>query len=255
MEKDILKYLEPNVEECLYLYLDIYWYHIGGDTINVWYDEKDGEYSIIVMQYFNCFQIYSRNNDFSAEELLHMVEEQGVDRVFARKGTIEYIAPVFGDGYMEEFGSIIEITKHRDFRDKFSVVEKATVEDLPEITELLLMDEENAVAYTYDELYQSMKNLYDTGMGRSFVIREDGKIIAHAAISAETDIFMIGAYTIVHPDYRDTPVYGMLIDAYFVHKERGEKRYFGFVIDPRRIKMFQALGNKVVSEYGKLIKR
>ncbi len=250
----ILKYLAPNVEQCLYLYLDIYWYGIGSDTIRVWCgDEKNGEYSFIVMKYFNCFQLYSRNNDFDPEELVNLAAEQDVDRVFARKDTIEYLQPAFGEGYIAEFGEILELNRHRDFGDMYSRIEDATPEDLPEITALLLMDEENALSYSYDELLQTLQDLYSTGMGRCFVVREDGKIVANVAISAETDIFMIGAYTMVHPDYRNT-LYGMLVDSYLNRIVRGEKRMFGFVMDPRRIRMFRALGNKVVAEYGKLIR-
>ena len=253
-QKAILEYLAPHVEECLYLYLDIYWYGIGSDTIKVWCgDEKDGEYSFVVMKYFNCFQLYSKHNDFDPAELIELAKAENVDRVFARKDTIEYLQPAFGEGYVAEFGEILELNKHRDFGDMYSRIEEATAEDLPEVTKLLLMDEENALSYNYEELLETLQNLISSGMGRTFILREDGKIVATVSISAETDIFMIGAYTMVHPDYRHT-LYGMLVDSYVNRIIRGDKRLFGFVMDSRRIRMFKALGNKVVAEYGKLIR-
>lgn len=253
-QKKILEYLAPHVEECLYLYLDIYWYGIGSDTIKVWCEDNgDDEYKFVVMKYFNCFQLYSKHNDFDPTVLLKLAGEQNVDRVFSRRDTIEYLQPVFGDGYIAEFGEILELNKHRDFGEMYARIEQAAEEDLPEVTRLLLMDEENALSYNYDELLGTLQNLISSGMGRTFILREDGKIVATVSISAETDIFMIGAYTMVHPDYRHT-LYGMLVDSYVNRVIRGNKRLFGFVMDPRRIRMFKALGNKVVAEYGKLIR-
>lgn len=253
-KREILDFLAGDAANCLYLYMDIYWYGLDGDIISVWYEKKDGAFSLIVMKFFSTLQVYSPENDFDPAAFLELFRQENCERVFSRRATVEMLAPYFGDGFYCEFGKVIEIKKYRKFLKEYPKVEQATPADLPEITRLLLMDEENAKSYAYEELLSSLQSLYDTGMGRSYVLREDGKIVAHTSISAESDIFAIGAYTIVHPDYRDT-FCGMILDSYMCNVATGEKKLFGFMTDERRIKMFSALGNPPVTEYGKLIKK
>lgn len=251
-QEKILRYLEPHVEECVYLYLDIYQYGIGSDMIEVWYEPDEESYKLIVMKYFNCFQVFSQDNGFDPAELVRLSEQYHIDRIFARRATIEYILPYFNNRFFAEFGKVVEMKKHRDFSKMYDLVETATVEDIPELVQLLLTDEENAKSYSYEELAQFFKDLYASGIGKSFILRQDGRIVATVTISARTDIFIVGAYTMVHKDYRNT-LFGSVVDSYIINVAKGEHRFFGFITEPRRIRMFQALGNPVVAEYGKLI--
>jgi predicted GNAT family acetyltransferase len=133
-------------------------------------------------------------------------------------------------------------------------VEEAKEEDIPEIVDLILMDEENSSSYTSDELAEQMLDRMRTGMGTSYIIRENGKIVAHLSIAAQTDKFRVAALTIVHPDYRNT-LYGTMVDSFLINElGKDGKRNFAFMMDERRIRMFLVMGNTLAAEYGKLVK-
>ena len=133
-------------------------------------------------------------------------------------------------------------------------VEEATEEDIPEIADLLLTDEEFGASYTKKELEDQMTGRLKTGMGTSYVIREDGKIVTTLSIVAQTEGFRVASLTMVDKDYRHT-MYGTLVDSFLINElGKDGKRLFAFMTDERRIKMFIIMGNKLAAEYGKLIK-
>ena len=256
-ERDaILEYLLPNVEKCLYLYLDIFQYGIGDtqDTVDVWYEMQEDEYSVIIMKYYNSLQMYSVSNNFSVSDLRELADNYGIERIFSEKTTIDYISDMFPD-YLAQYGKVSELKKHRDFSKYYHRIEKASVDDISELVALLLMDEENARSYNSNkELEAMLKHLFETDLGESYILREDGKIVATGTILAKSDVFLIAAYSMVHPDYHHT-LYGSIVDSYLTNVVKKERRLFGFMMDPRRIRALELTGNPVVSEYGKLIKK
>ena len=252
-EKKLLDFLEQHVEDCIYLHLDIFHYGLDSDSpIKVWYEEKDDTYSLVVMQFHDGLQVYSPQNDFDPDLIRQIAKEHDIRRIFARKDTIDYICNDFPD-FIAEYGSVIELTSHRNYEKYYDDIRQVTLEDIPKVVELLLMDESNAEGYTQEDFEEMLRGLILTDMGMSYVMEKDGEMVATVTISAKTDKTMVGAYTMVHPDYRNT-LYGQIVDSYLINRVKGNHRLFGFVMDPQRVRMFQLLKNSVVSYYGKLIK-
>ena len=66
---------------------------------------------------------------------------------------------------------------------------------------------------------------------------------------------MVLSYSIVKKDARDFP-YGAFIDSYILNElQKTDINIYGFLGDARRIRLFEAMGNHVAAEYGKLIKK
>jgi len=249
----ILDYLGKDVPNCLYLYLDIYTYGVDDPNITVWFAEEDGEVSLVIMKYYDSFQIYSDREDCDIEAIAQKIEEFDIGRAFARKDIIDKLQERFNNRYIVEYGKILELNKYRIMKG-MERVEIATEEDIPEIVDLILTDEENSASYNSEELAEQMLDRMRTGMGNSYIVREDGRIVAHLSIAAQTDKFRVAALTIVHPDYRNT-LYGTMVDSYLINVlGKDGKRNFAFMMDECRIKMFLLMGNKLAAEYGKLIK-
>ena len=249
----ILEYLSKDIPNCLYLYLDIYTYGVKDPNITVWFAKDQGQIALVMMKYYDSFQIYSDREDIDLAPIIEKVNEYDIERFFARKAIIERLEPQFEGRYYPEYGKIVEINKYRVMKG-IERVEEATEADIPEIVDLLLTDEEFGAYYTKEELEDQMIGRLRTGMGTSYVIREDGKIVTHLGILAQTDGFRIASLTMVHKDYRNT-MYGTLVDSFLVNVlGKDGKRLFAFMTDERRIKMFIIMGNRLAAEYGKMIK-
>ena len=90
------------------------------------------------------------------------------------------------------------------------------------------------------------------GTGRSCIIREDGRIVAHTAAYAETERYAVVSGTIVHPHYRDRGYYPV-ISSYIAAKLAEEgKRVFTFASSPRMIAYHDRMDRRCGS-YGKLM--
>ena len=117
------------------------------------------------------------------------------------------------------------------------------------------MDKEFGANYEVHDLARQLTERAETGMGRNYIIRKDGKIIAHIATFAETENIAVTSGLIVHPDYRNYP-YGAMMESYLVNRllEEGIKA-FTFVNSTKRIKYLNALGMKMCGEYEKLVRK
>ena len=250
----ILEYLSSDIPNCLYLYLDIYTYGVKDPNIIVWFGKDGDKIALVVMNYHGGFQIYSDRKDLDLTPVIEKIDEYDIDRFYARKDIIERLEPRYSDRYFSEYGKIVELKKYRVMKG-IERVEEATKEDIPEIVDLLLTDDMRKATYSKEDLEEQMIDRVRTGMGASYIIREDGKIVAHLGIAAQTDKFRVAALTMVHTEYRNT-LYGTLVDSYLINVlGKDGKRAFSFMTDERRIKMFLMMGDEVAAEYGKLIKR
>ena len=250
----LLAHLADDIENCTYLYLDIFQYGIGSDTVTVWYAKHADAITLVALQYFDCLQVYSRNADFETADLVRLIEETGVIKVRGNRACIEAIEHVLEDRFEAEYGTVIEKVKARDFGELFERVQEATIEDIPEVASLILTDETNKALFSQEGLEKSLSNLIKNGTGHVYLMREDGKAVASETVDAESDLFIIGAYLITHPDYRHL-LYGTVVESYVYRRVKGDRRLFTFVTEPRRRRMLTAQGNPIVAEYGKLVAR
>jgi len=85
------------------------------------------------------------------------------------------------------------------------IPEEAGAKDAQGIVELLSMITEFVSSQghsTQQERTETMKRRFEEGKIRSFVIKEDGKIVAHASTSAESKTGAMVVAVATHPDYR-----------------------------------------------------
>ena len=254
---EILDYLYPDLGNCLYLYLDIDNYEIGGSVIDVWLQRDDESIVAVTMRYSDSFQLYAREEDLATVDyvwIANAIRELDVMRISAPAHLVDHLKELDAFARFEaSYGTVMEMVKYRPFCDEGIVIEDATVDDIPEVIDLIMMDEELKQGYDRDEMITQFATRLEDGTGRDFIIRNEGKVVAHLGLSAISDKFVIAAYTIVHPDYRSYP-YGAFLDSNFINNilPGMGKRGFAFMQDPRRIRLFEIMGNPIVAKYGKL---
>jgi hypothetical protein len=257
---ELLEYLRADLGNCLYLTLDVDMYEIGGGTIDVWVQRGTGGGIVAVaMRYADSFQLYAREVDLDRvdySDLVKLISSTDAMRVSAPGGIIRNLLDSLGETYDDSYGVVMEMVKYRPMAlDDIEIIE-ASREDIPEIVNLILMDEMFGQSYEPHEMVRQFEARYDEGSGASYIIKAEGKIVAHLGFAAIGRDFVIASYTIVHPEYRSFP-YGALLDSDFINNTLPSigKRGFAFMQEPRRIKLFEIMGNPIIGEYGKLLKK
>ncbi|MFQ8602042.1 MAG: LicD family protein [Anaerovoracaceae bacterium] len=253
----ILKYLKKEQKNCLYLYADLSVYGLNNPNITLWCNSDKYGIHMVIMQYHGNFQIYANRSFDNIDDVVELINRQRPMRISARHeiiGELENRLPQ----YISEYGVIMENLK--DDMEKITdiilscdiQIGVASIEDCSEIANLLFKDPELSAAYTLESLTEELEERIRTGMGRSFIVRDEGKIIAHVATYAETESFAITSGFIVDPQHRDSD-YAYYLDAYidYVLKKEG-KRHIGMVLDKRLQKAFKRKGHKTIAEYGNL---
>ena len=255
-EERVLSFLYDNIQHCPYLYIDIKEYGIGKGVIDVWTQEDDRDSRIIsvLMRYTDGFQVFAPSNDAPLVDvgtILELADEHSILRIQGPKELIARIQREANDSFEVGFGSILELKHYHVMENKNAVIEEASVNDVPEIVDLLLSTEETSDGYKREATIDAFASRLESGFGKNWIIRKDNEIVAHLSLSAICDEFAVAAYTVVREDHRGYP-YGIFLDSYLMNVVLPAcgKRTFTFITESRRIKLFEHLGNPVVSEYG-----
>ena len=251
-EKDrILAFLKPNAAECLYLAIDLEVYGLAHPDVEFYYSEEAGEIHTVLMKYYDTIQLYSPGEDWDAEQYCSFILGFKPLAVCAKKSMIEELEPLLSD-YESEYGIVIADNKYMEFK-QFAMVEQATLADVREIAELIYSTEEFSKNNSVDVLEKQLADRLEMGMGRNFIIREDGRIVAHTAIYAECGNAAVESGLVVHENYK-RKFYGMIIHEY-IKKLLGQenKTLFGLRYVNGMQRSAKAENLDVRAECGKLV--
>ena len=250
----ILEYLKNDIENCLYLYIDIRCY--GTDHVDVWYEKSDGEFMLIAMKYHDSFQLYSNKpHAVDLSDLVNLLKKYRPAMINARENLIDLLKPYFADDYTSDGGFILQLKRFISIDDSEFTVEKADESDVDELAEMISSDPYYSDSYTFEEIRSQLIDRMQTDMGVSFIIRRNGAIMAHNSITAQVDDICIAGMLLIHHDWRHTNA-ALVMEKYIIdYVNNSGRKLFGFSTEPRRRKQFEMMGNKVVAAYGKLIRK
>jgi hypothetical protein len=253
--KEILDYLKKDIQNCLYIYIDLVQYGITNPNMKVWTSREEGTIDLVVMKYHNGFQIYSKETDRDVNDILELVKEYNPERISGNEAIIKQLEPLCKNNYKGSYGVVFHRTKEQLYgwpTEKQCAF--ANVSDIPEIADLLLAEKEFGDYYTKDELVKQLEDRYHTKMGRSMVIRESGKIVGHMATFAETHDIAIVSGTVMDKNYRNTDHFNTLNNEFHDQICRIEQKdvYF-FSTSKRHIAFFNRYF-EICATYGKLVK-
>lgn len=248
-EQAIIDYLQMDVVNCIYLYMDIVSYGISSGEIEVWFSKKNDKIDMVVMKYHDSLQVYAKTDTTSVKELIEKIIDVDVTMISAPKYIVEIIEHELTD-YKVTYGVIYRIDDCRLMKD-MGIVYEATEDDVGEIASLICSDDEIGGHYNPKDLEKQLRCRIQSGTGRSFIIKRDGKIVAHSATYAETkDLAVVGG-TIIREDCRDLGYY-MIISNYISHKLKEEgKIIYTFSISKKMIS-YHSRAHVKCAEYGKL---
>lgn len=247
----ILDYLKSELQDCIYLYIDIMNYGVQGENMKVWLEEEQGEILFVAMKYYDSFQLYGPRDGWSIEALCSLLEENPVAMISARRDILERLESHLKD-YKATYGTVFVVDKYRELKDAAGIL-RATEADAEEIAKLICSDEEIGGHYTVEGLTAQLAERIRTGTGRSYIIRENGVLMAHTATYAEAEGVAVVGGTIIRPEARNTS-YFMLITSYMQQQLAKEnKTAYTFSTSEKMVGYHSRMHTKC-GEYGKLEK-
>lgn len=245
----LLNYLKKNIVDCIYLYVDISNHGISSDHITVWIEEDHQAIQLIVMKYYDSFQIYSHNETSDLKNVLPLLQKYTVPMISAPPWMIKRLAEKCLL-YRASYGEIFLMDTYRKIEPAFQI-ERAKETETEEIARLICKDQDIGGHYEVKNLAMQLTDRIRTGTGRSYIIRKSGEIIAHSAVYAETREIAVVGGTIISPCFRDSDYYFMLSNYMLQELLKEGKTVYTFSSSPQMIRYHRML-HKPCGEYGKL---
>lgn len=253
-EKDlsaILPYLRESVQDCLYMYIDISKYGLNNPNMNVWLDEDEQGICLVVMKYHTGVAVYSDRESWDLEGVVKIIRDNKAMSITGKREMVEQLMTELSEEYNVTYGTVFEFTKYMDL-DYDGTIEEATEEDTLEIAKLISIDEGIGSYYDVQNLANQLAERMKTKMGRSYIIRRDGVIIAHIASYAEHDGLATTSGLIVAPEYRNE-LLGSILERYLVEQLKADGfKVYTFITERLRERLLSAMGNEIVGKYGKM---
>lgn len=255
--ENLLSTLKTDIKNCIYIYIDLKKYGLNNPNMKVWWKKNHDGLIMTVMKYHNSFQIYSNQVFCEVDELIGLIQKYSPERISGNEQIIKQLEPLLMGEYESEYGVIF-------CHEKTPVDEKiaendigcilAQIDDIPEIVELLLTEEPFKSQYSKEELTAQMTERYQTGMGRSMIIKNGDVIVAHTGSFAETNELAMLSGAVIREEYRDTNYYRGLNDVFLdlICRQEQKDAYYSSV-NKRHIKYFTKVDGSGTT-YGKLVK-
>lgn len=249
---DILAALKKDLENCLYIYIDIKHYGIN-DTLRVWRNAY-GEVRTIIMHYHDSLQLYSTGLQEERQSFIHIIEEQNVRMISGQKELIESILPDLCQAYCKTVGLVHEVRQFMKFErpEGFGVAEER---DMYEMASLVCSDRGIGGYYTVEDLTKQYIERLKMKMGRNYYVKKDGVLQAHIATYAEDEIMAITSGMIARPDAVPFGCGTILEGCLFNDLLQEGKRVFTFTTDSKRSKYLKIMGVQSCGAYVKLVRR
>lgn len=247
---NVKEYLKRDIPNCIYLYIDICKYGLSDPHVKFWIDEDESGINLVIMQYHNSLQLFSMSDNWDVYYIAKLIKENNYSVINAKVSMIARLL-LLCPGYTLHHGAVFSCTNYRKWPDEI-LIEKPSIQDYPEIASLICSDPVFSHYDKQDLEYQLIERAL-SNMGRSLIVRENGKIIAHIATFAEYDKIAVTSGLIVEKSYRDYPYGALLESALFEELLHEGFNVYTFVTEPSRKLWLKALKCKQVADYGKMV--
>lgn len=247
---DIIRELRKNIFGNVYLYIDILIYGIENESIMIWINKRNDEIKQVVLKYYNSFQIYSVETETDYSEIKTLVLKYKPAMISGQADSIRKLRESVGELYEETYGAIL-VQPYTEIKEMIYIPKLATIEDIEEIACLIYSDKGIGGHYNLNELITQLKSRLKDKTGRNYIIRQEGKIVAHYATYAEAPEVAVMGGLIVSPKCR-LKGYARFLHCYLSNILIGEERKAILFCHQDLKEMYLKFGAAIHGEYGKL---
>ena len=196
----LLTYLEQDLKNCLYSYIDLKKFGIENPNLTVYFDESDG-ICCTALKYYEGLQLFDADSKIDSENTAQLIRELNSHIVSSTIDVIEKLYPLLKDSYEMEQGYVTEMLYVPECEIS-EEVRPAELSEYDEIANLICSDEGVGGHYEPEELKEQLLTRLSEGMGRNYILKRDGEIIHHAATYAELDNLAVISGVITREDWR-----------------------------------------------------
>ena len=251
--KKIENYIKDDLAKCIYIYLDYKQYGVENKDV-CFYEQHDrsNNTTCIMLYYYNSgFHIYSRDKNCEYNELANFIMELKPASIFAESEIIKKLEELIKNShYISEYGRIWKAQSFKTVDRKN--IKEAEENDFDEIANLLMQDEDIKCSYSFEGLKRQLIERNRNGISRNYVIKENGKVIAHTATGVETKDIAVSALNIVDVNHRRKGLATLLLNAAFEDLIKEGKSIYFVNYTEESSALYNKLGCKVCCEWGKL---
>lgn len=201
----ILSYIGNDYPKCLYLFLNVNKYGLEHGRIKAFIQYSKGDISAVMLQYYSCLHIYSKDNSFDNEELTDFISsKKELTMLYCEASTADKIASNLSKKTDKQFtvtkGWVAQIKTLKTTPK--GLAEKSESKDFEQIVKMIYDDEDIGKSYKYDELAKQLEERNQEGYSRNLVIKDNELVIAHACTNAEIGNVAVVAELLVRKEYR-----------------------------------------------------
>lgn len=246
----IKNYIGEDYASCLYLYMDLIQYGPDSEYTSTWIQEQEGKTTSVILTYHTAMHIFARDS-FNTQEVIDLVDQLRPSQICAAKSTILALAePLSSINYDSELGYVGKL-ESTDCPNS-SLIQKATIDDVDAISQLLYNDEGIGASYSLEDLKAQFRERLSQGFVRSYIIKDGDRIVAHLGTGAEIGSVSIITYVITDAEYRGRGYAKMLYQAASNDLQKEGKQVFAVYYTDGAIKLHHSVGFKDCCEFGKL---
>ena len=200
----ILTYIGLDYPHCLYLFLNIQKYSLDSSVIEVFCQEERERITAVMLKYYSCLHVYSKDNDFDAEEMGLFFDSKGFTMLYSAAETAACLYSALPQSVKTKAtitkGWVAQIKSVDQNPNGLSA--PAQEADFEQIVRLIYDDEDIGKSYKYDDLARQLIERNKEGYARNIVIKQDDIVIAHACTNAEFDGIAVVAELLVRKEFR-----------------------------------------------------
>lgn len=246
----IKDYIGNDYASCLYLYMDLIQYGPESNFTTTWIQEHEGNITCIILCYHTAMHIYAYDS-FNTQEVFDLVEKLRPSQICAAKPTILALAqPLSSINYDSELGYVGKLESANYLNS--TIIQKATIDDVDDISKLLYNDEGIGASYSLEDLKAQFRERLTQGFVRSYIIKDGDRIVAHLGTGAEVGSVSIITYVITDTKYRGLGYAKMLYQAASNDLQKEGKEIYAVYYTDNAIKLHHSVGFKDCCEVGKL---
>lgn len=251
----VLSYIGSDYSQCLYLYLNLQKYGMDSDIIEVYLQEVGNLVTAVMLKYYTCLHVYSRDGIFNADEIgsffadngftmLYSTAETGCRLFSALPGSISKDAAI-SKGWVARIKNID--------REPKGLSIPAQNDDFVQIVKLIYEDEDIGRSYIYDDLARQLVERNKEGYARNLVIKNDGLVIAHVCTNAEFGKVSVIAELLVREEYRGRGYASEIMRSICSDLLSEEKEVYSFYYSEVSRRLHKHIGFFEVCEWSKIV--
>lgn len=230
-------------------------YGFDSDITDIYVQSENGIINSVMLKYYSCLHVYSRDGAFDAEELGLFVKENKFSMVYCTSETAKRIYDSLPDTIHSKAtitaGWVAQIKKIDKGPKKLAV--NAKDKDFDQIVRLIYEDEDIGRSYNFDNLAHQLKERSQEGYARNIVIKQNDLVIAHACTNAETESIAVVAELLVRKEYRKKGYAFEIWRDLCMQLLSENKSVFSFYYSKESRNLHKHIGFEEVCEWAKIV--